>query len=206
MFILPLPAAAADVYPIVSVSAYVGPYVWSNLITDMNDTISVNYTAICRSNCTSAYVRLDFFDKNHTIVDSNYFSIDNFTIFSFRLQNESVGFSAVAENLAGNGIIVYFDLYDNTIENLQGMTLLIAPVINPTEFIYVTNNITIIQEHVVTKEVPIISDFQAILIGFGGVCVLGVYIMVKTNKEKEKPIKKLTLDDLFDEYREKHKK
>ena len=212
VLLVPINIKAQDsIYPIVSVETMVNPYVWSNLVTGMSDDNSKNYTAIGQANTTAAYIRIDFYDDNNTKVESDYFSLSNFTIFSFRLVGNATSFNAIAENLGELPIKVYFDLYNQTLENLSGMIFLIHPEIQPTEYITVTEyvNITKYVNVTVTKEVPyevgvpipVLTNFQAIMIGFGGFCAMVVYLLHNTKFEKEKPVIKLTLDELLEEFR-----
>jgi len=195
----PVVAQETEIFPILSVDMIVNPNVWGVLVNDMSQETAENYTVICRSNATNAYARIDFYN-NDTLTNTEYFSFSNFTIFSFRLTQNVTKFDMVAENLGAIPMRIYLDLYNQTLENLQGVTFIVSPVYVDAH-ILITQNVTIIQREVVTERIIDVSDFQAIMIGLGGFCVMIVYIAIQAKKKEEKPINKMSIDELFDEFR-----
>jgi len=196
----PVAAQGAEIFPILSIDVVVNPNVWEVLVDDMKQESVENYTVICRSNASNAYIRIDFYNNN-TLVDTDYFSFSNFTIFSFRLIGNTTKFDMIAENLGAMPIQIYLDLYNQTLENLQGITFIVSPEIFPIE--YITENVTIIEKEyiTITERIIEISDFAAAMVMISVMCIAGVYIAWATKKEQDKPINKISLDDLFDEYR-----
>jgi uncharacterized membrane protein len=73
--------------------------------------------------------------------------------------------------------------------------------------------VAVVQENTITEYVTItvvsrevvfsyfVDYGAAIIFAFGGFCILVVYIAIRMKHEEEKPIKKLTLDDLLEEFR-----
>jgi len=219
LLFLPIPAVADEVYPMLSYNTFIDSDQERSVFTHIERTLSQNYTIICRNNGTNVNLTLDYF--NTDILESRYtFYISNFTIFSFKLNANISHFDIRALNNGNEQIKIYVDLYTQSLDGLQGDTLILFPIDNPViEYVTVIEYIPIMIPYNVTSYVTIYEEVTktqivehthteylidigpAILVAIGGISILFVYIAARIKQEQNKPINKMSLDELFDEFR-----